>query len=272
MEMSLDTINNILKKALDGDVSARVNESEVPDEFKNLAATVNRVVEKLGDAAEAKKLQKRAEAFLQLNPQGIAVLAGDKHRLDLNKEYERIWRGGYDELMAKKLYDFNIEITGGDDFYASFETKKPAISDMEISWENGEKTYLRLFQTPILDEKGEIDVNYYIYQDLTPQREEMAEIQKLQKRAEAFLQLNPQGITVLAADKHRLDLNKEYERIWRGGYDELMAKKLYDFNIEITGGDDFYASYETKTCGIRYGDLLGEWREELPPPFPDSDY
>ena len=72
MEMSLDTINNILKKALDGDVSARVNESEVADEFKNLAATVNRVVEKLGDAAEAKKLQKRAEAFLQLNPQGIA--------------------------------------------------------------------------------------------------------------------------------------------------------------------------------------------------------
>ncbi|ADN35104.1 methyl-accepting chemotaxis sensory transducer [Methanolacinia petrolearia DSM 11571] len=250
MEMSLDTINNILKKALDGDVLARVNESEVSDEFKNLAATVNRVVEKLGDAAEAKKLQKRAEAFLQLNPQGIAVLAGDKHRLDLNKEYERIWRGGYDELMAKKLYDFNIEITGGDDFYASFETKKPAISDMEISWENGEKTYLRLFQTPILDEKGEIDVNYYIYQDLTPQREEMAEIQKLQKRAEAFLQLNPQGITVLAADKHRLDLNKEYERIWRGGYDELMAKKLYDFNINITGGDDFYASFETKKPAI----------------------
>jgi len=255
--MSIDRINGILKKALDGDVSARLSESEVEDEFKNLVPTINGVLDKLGDAAEAKKLQKRAEAFLQLNPQGITILAADKHRLDLNKEYERIWRGSYDELMAKKLYDFNINIVGGDDFYASYETKKPAVSDMEISWENGEKTYLRLFQTPILDENGEIDVNYYIYQDLTPQKEEMAEIEKLQKRAEAFLQLNPQGITVLAADKHRLDLNKEYERIWHGSYDELMAKKLYDFNINIVGGDDFYASYETKKPAVT--DMEIEW-------------
>ncbi|WAI02498.1 methyl-accepting chemotaxis protein [Methanogenium organophilum] len=199
---------------------------------------------------ELHKLQKRADAFLLENPQGITMLAADKHRLDLNEEYQRIWRGGYDELMAKKLYDFNINIVGGDDFYASYETKKKAITDMEIDWDNGEKSYLRLFQTPILDDDGEIDVNYYIYQDLTEHHEEMEEIKTLQRRADAFLQQNPQGITVLAADKHRLDLNKEYERIWRGGYEELMAKKLYDFNINIVGGDDFYASYETKRKAI----------------------
>ena len=377
--MSIEVINGILKRALDGEVSSKLNESEVSDEFKKLVPTINQVIERLGDAAEAKKLQKRANAFLQDNPQGITILADDKHRLDLNKEYERIWRGSYDELMAKKLYDFNINITGGDDFYASYETKKRAVTDMEISWENGEKSYLRLFQTPILDENGEIDVNYYIYQDLTPQMEKMNEIKKLeeqsnaiveenpmpillwntdltlrkhnkafvklsgyseseaenltmndfrylsqsgksvlntiedkkashgeaeiefpsgvktleryniplmnedgsvdsvmsvynditvlkqemeetkrlQKRADAFLKLNPQGITVLADDKHRLDLNKEYERIWHGSYDELMAKKLYDFNINIVGGDDFYASYETKKPAVT--DMEIEW-------------
>ncbi|GAB7015183.1 hypothetical protein JCM10550A_05490 [Methanogenium cariaci] len=202
------------------------------------------------ELAEIKKLQKRADAFLQQNPQGITVLAADKHRLDLNEEYQRAWRGGYDDLMAKKLYDFNINIVGGDDFYASYETKQKAVTDMEIGWENGEKSYLRLFQTPILDDEGEIDVNYYIYQDLTQQHEELAEIKKLQKRADAFLQQNPQGITVLAPDKHRLDLNEEYQRAWRGSYDELMAKKLYDFNINIVGGDDFYASYETKQKAV----------------------
>ncbi len=199
---------------------------------------------------EIKTLQRRANAFLLENPQGITVLASDKHRLDLNEEYQRIWRGGYDELMAKKLYDFNISIVGGDDFYASYETKQKAVTDMEIAWDNGEKSYLRLFQTPILDENGEIDVNYYIYQDLTAQHEEMEEIKTLQRRANAFLQQNPQGITVLASDKHRLDLNEEYQRIWRGGYDELMAKKLYDFNINIVGGDDFYASFETKMKAV----------------------
>ncbi|MDE4908424.1 methyl-accepting chemotaxis protein [Methanogenium marinum] len=204
----------------------------------------------IGEQEELKKLQKRADAFLMQNPQGITVLAADKHRLDLNEEYQRIWRGGYNDLMAKKLYDFNINIVGGDDFYASYETKKKAVTDMEIGWENGEKSYLRLFQTPILDENGEIDVNYYIYQDLTEQHEEMEEIKTLQRRADAFLQQNPQGITVLAADKHRLDLNEEYQRIWHGGYNDLMAKKLYDFNINIVGGDDFYASYETKKKAV----------------------
>ena len=206
--------------------------------------------ETIREQEELQKLQKRADAFLLENPQGITVLAADKHRLDLNEEYQRIWRGGYDELMAKKLYDFNINIVGGDDFYASYETKKKAVTDMEIAWDNGEKSYLRLFQTPILDEKGEIDVNYYIYQDLTEHHKEMEEIKTLQRRADAFLQQNPQGITVLAPDKHRLDLNQEYQRIWRGGYDELMAKKLYDFNINIVGGDDFYASYETKKKAV----------------------
>ncbi len=204
----------------------------------------------MGEQEELHKLQKRADAFLLENPQGITVLAADKHRLDLNQEYQRMWHGGYDDLMAKKLYDFNINIVGGDDFYASYETKKKAVTDMEITWENGDMSFLRLFQTPILDDDGEIDVNYYIYQDLTQQHEEMGEIKTLQKRADAFLQQNPQGITALAADKHRLDLNEEYQRVWRGGYDELMAKKLYDFNINIVGGDDFYASYETKKKAV----------------------
>ena len=214
----------------------------------------------IGEQDELQRLQKRAEAFLLQNPQGITVLAADKHRLDLNEEYQRIWRGGYDELMGKKLYDFDINIVGGDDFYASYETKKKAVTDMEIAWENGETSYLRLFQTPILDENGEIDVNYYIYQDLTQQHEEMAEIKTLQRRADAFLQQNPQGITVLAADKHRLDLNEEYQRIWRGGYDELMGKKLYDFDINIVGGDDFYASYETKKKAVT--DMEISWGAE----------
>ncbi|MDD4300216.1 MAG: methyl-accepting chemotaxis protein [Methanomicrobium sp.] len=205
------------------------------------------------------KLQKRSEAFLKDNPQGITILASDKHRLDLNKEYERIWRGSYNELMAKKLYDFDITITGGDDFYASYETKKKAVSDMEIRWPDGDVSYLRLFQTPILDENGEIDVNYYIYQDLTAQTKELKEIKKLQKRADTFLKANPQGITVLAPDKHRLDLNKEYENIWHGSYEELMAKKLYDFDIEVSG-DDFYASYESKKRAIT--DMKINWPDK----------
>ncbi|WFN37792.1 methyl-accepting chemotaxis protein [Methanomicrobium antiquum] len=232
---------------------------DVNGELDCILTVYNDITKLREEINNSEKLQKRAEAFLKDNPQGITVLAPDKHRLDLNKEYERIWRGSYEELMAKKLYDFDITITGGDDFYASYETRKRAVSDMEIRWEDGDVSYLRLFQTPILDENGEIDVNYYIYQDLTEQTKELKEIKKLQKRADTFLQDNPQGITVLAPDKHRLDLNKEYENIWRGSYEELMAKKLYDFDIDVTG-DDFYASYETKKRAV--SDMEIRWPDK----------
>ena len=134
------------------------------EEFRSLGKMVNTAIERM---AEAEKLKRRADAFVKFNPQAIAVLAGDKHRLDLNKQYEKAWRGSYDELMAKKLYDFNIKTTG-DDFYASFKTKKMAVSDMEISWEDRTKTYLRLFQLPILDENGEICVNLLLSSGTTP--------------------------------------------------------------------------------------------------------
>ncbi|MBP2147001.1 methyl-accepting chemotaxis protein [Methanofollis sp. W23] len=254
-------VEDILEQALNGDYSVRVNEDQVTDEFKPLARMVNKVVRIMGEREEERKelekLKKRSEAFLKYNPQAIAVLAGDKHRLDLNKEYERAWHGTYDELMAKKLYDFDIK-TSGDDFYASYQTKKLAISDMEVSWEDGTTSYLRLFQVPILDDDGEIDVNYYIYQDLTEQKKELKKVKALQKRADAFVNQNPLAIAVLAGDKHRLDLNKEYERVWHGTYDELMAKKLYDFDIK-TSGDDFYASYQTKKLAV--SDMEVSWED-----------
>jgi methyl-accepting chemotaxis protein len=195
-------------------------------------------------------LQKQSESFIKQNPQAIAVLGPDKSRIDLNKEYERVWRGSYEELMAKKLYDFDITMTGGEDFYASYETKRLAVSDMELKWPNGDKTYVTLYQVPILDDNGDILVNYYIYQDRTAEVEEKGEIEQLQKKAESFIKQNPQAIAVLGPDKTRLDINKEYERVWRGSYEELMAKKLYDFDITMTGGEDFYASFETKRLAV----------------------
>lgn len=165
--MNIEKINRVLKRALEGDTSVRVDERDAGPELKNLAQTVNAVIEKLEHADDSEVFKKRMISFVKFNPQAIAVLGPDKKRIDLNKEYERAWRGSYEELMNKKLYDFDIKITGGDDFYASYNTRKNAQTDMEISWPDNTKTYLRLFQTPILNDSGEIDINYYIYQDLT---------------------------------------------------------------------------------------------------------
>ncbi|MDK2975123.1 MAG: methyl-accepting chemotaxis protein, partial [Methanofollis sp.] len=90
-------MEDTLQRALDGDFSARVKIDLLAEEQKSLGEMVNTAIERM---AEAQKLKKRADAFVQFNPQAIAVLAPDKHRLDLNKQYEKAWRGSYDELMA----------------------------------------------------------------------------------------------------------------------------------------------------------------------------
>ncbi len=165
--MGVDEINRVLIRALEGDTSASLDADSMEAEYRELAHTVNTAIKMLEKAKEAEIYKKRLIAFIAQNPQAIAVLVKDKSRIDLNKEYQRVWRGSREELMNKKLYDFDVKITGGDDFYASFQTKKNACTEMEVSWEDGTKRNLRLFQTPILDDNGEIDVNYYIYQDLT---------------------------------------------------------------------------------------------------------
>ncbi|KQC03503.1 MAG: hypothetical protein APR53_05255 [Methanoculleus sp. SDB] len=154
-------------------------------DLTNILIVYNDVTVERREMEEVNILKRRAEAFIKENPQAITILADDKHRLDLNVEYQRVWRGSYDELMAKKLYDFDITITGGDDFYASYETKKKAITNMEVAWPNGEKSYLILYQVPILNDKGEIDVNYYIYQDVTEDHRKGQEVQKLMETAQA---------------------------------------------------------------------------------------
>jgi len=248
--VSINYINGILQSALDGDFSRKVDVTELPDDMKVIGENVNKAVRKLKKMDMYEQMLKGSDDFIENNPQALAVLGPDKKRLLINEKYVELWRCTRDELMLKDISSFNVEYTGGDDIYASFRTKQNSGTDLKIIHNNGDESYIHVYQVPILNKDGEIDTVYYIYEDRTEQHDELAEVQKLQKRADAFLKQNPQGITVLAADKHRLDLNEMYQKIWHGGYEELMAKKLYDFDIEIIGGDDFYASYETKKNAI----------------------
>ncbi|WAI02324.1 methyl-accepting chemotaxis protein [Methanogenium organophilum] len=160
----LDDWAETLKSAIKGDTSARINLDIVDGSLKSLGETLNIAMDIM---AEVDLLQNKAELFIRENPLAIAVLGPNKSCIDINREYERVWRGRYEELMRKKLYEFDIMVTGGDDMYASFETKRHAVSEMELKWPNGEKTYVTLSQVPVLDDNGDILVNYYIYQDRT---------------------------------------------------------------------------------------------------------
>lgn len=251
--MSIEMIEDALRRALDGDFSSSLNQLSQVDtdpDTKKLVGLVESAIGQMKKSVKYQEMLRGVDEFIAKYPYPLAIYGPDGACLMLNAQYCDLFRDSCETLMKKSFSDFDITILGGDSLFASHETKKNSETDLQVAWDDGSKNYLKLHQVPISDGAEGISVVYHIYQDQTAIMGEQEELHKLQKRADAFLMENPQGITVLAADKHRLDLNQEYQRMWHGGYDELMAKKLYDFNINIVGGDDFYASYETKQKAV----------------------
>jgi len=215
-------------------------------ELTGILIVYNDVTEKRKEADEIRRMQQRIDTMIRQNPLAIATLRPDKSRIDINDEYARMWRGTREETLAKKLYDYDITILNGDHFYACYETKKPARTDVMVKWPDGVKKYLTLNAIPILDAKGDIEMAFYVWNDWTDLQKQKEEVEKTEHRVDAMIKLNPLAIATLRADKSRIDINDEYARMWRGTREETLAKKLYDYDITILNGDHFYACYETK--------------------------
>ncbi|MEN6610803.1 MAG: methyl-accepting chemotaxis protein, partial [Methanoregulaceae archaeon] len=162
-----------------------------------------------------------------------------------------------EELMKKKLYDFNIKVLNGVDFYQCFETKKLAHTEAMVSWPDGVVRYLNLDAIPILNTGGNIDVAFYVWTDVTELHTKMDEVQKMKGRVDRMIEDNPLAIAVLRADKSRISINKQYEAFWRGSREELMRKKLYDFDIKVLNGVDFYQCFETKK--LAHTETMVKW-------------
>ncbi|CCJ36198.1 methyl-accepting chemotaxis protein [Methanoculleus bourgensis MS2] len=227
------------------------------NELTGILNVYNDVTEKRKEEAEIRRMQHRIDTMIRENPLAIATLRPDKSRIDINDEYARMWRGTREETLAKKLYDYDITILDGDHFYACYETKKLARTDVMVKWPDGVKKYLTLNAIPILDEKGDIEMAFYVWNDWTDLQEEREEVAKTEHRVDAMIKQNPLAIATLRPDKSRIDINDEYARMWRGTREETLAKKLYDYDITILEGDHFYACYETKK--LARTDVMVKW-------------
>ena len=224
---------------------------------ESILMVYNDLTEKRQEEEEIQRMQHRIDTMIKLNPLAIALLRPDKSRIDINDEYARMWRGTREETLAKKLYDYDITVIDGDHFYACYETKKPARTDVMVKWPDGVRKYLTLNAIPILDANGEIEMAFYVWNDWTDLKEKEEEVKDTEHRVDAMIKQNPLAIATLRPDKSRIDINDEYARMWRGTREETLAKKLYDYDITILDGDHFYTCYETKK--LARTDVMVKW-------------
>jgi len=119
--MDVTILEQAVKKAADGDLKVRIDENRAETEIRPLVQQINRLIVKTADTAEKKQ---RADTMIKFNPLAISILKKDRAIVNINKKYESLWRGTREELMKKRLFDFDITVLSGDHLYACFETRK----------------------------------------------------------------------------------------------------------------------------------------------------
>lgn len=184
----------------------------------------NDITELTARMQDIERMKARADRMIKENPLAIALLAGDKSRTDINREYERMWRGGYDELMKKKLYDFDITVLDGEDFYACFTTRKRSFTETLVRWPDGVQKYLRLDAIPVLDDKGEIEMAFYIWTDQTEQKLKMQEVQQLREQTEQIIEEAPVPMLLWNSDLTIRRTNRAFLDLT--GYSKADASRL----------------------------------------------
>ena len=261
--MELKEIENVLKKTSEGNFSTRVDESKIDIELKAVAQMLNKTLEK---AAMAKELKHRADVMIQYNPMAIAILRKDKTRIHINKAYETVWRGSREELLKKKLNDFNITVLSGEHFYACFETRKLAITDCLVTFPDGIKKYLTLNAIPILDKSGDVDGAFYIWMDHTDLHEKMEAVKKVEQRVDRIIQENPFPLFTIDADLSVKISNQAFLEFTGYSKERASSLSMKDFKYLKNKGDTVEGTIKSKrrskgesTIEFPAGTFMLEW-------------
>ena len=203
------------------------------NEIESILIIYNDLTRQREGEEESRRIRRRVDTMIKQNPLAIATLRSDKSRIDINDEYVRMWRGTREETLAKKLYDYDITILNDVHFYACYETKKPARSDVMVKWPDGVKKYLTLNAIPILDAKGEIEMAFYVWNDWTEQREREDQIRNLMETAKQEGERLAESARELGGALSAMAKGDLTAFVKSGADDPLHAVKN-DYNVSLT--------------------------------------
>ncbi|MFA5221484.1 MAG: PAS domain-containing methyl-accepting chemotaxis protein [Methanoregula sp.] len=261
--MEIIDFEQIIKRAADGDFTVRADENRASPEVKPLVVQFNRLMEKTADIAEKKH---RADTMIKFNPLAIAILKRDKAIVNINKKYESLWRGTREELIKKKLYDFDITVLSGEHFYACFDTRKLSTSNCLVKWPDGTIKYLTLHAMPMQDAHGDVDGAFYFWIDTTEIHEKIEEAKKVEGQVDRILQENPYALFTIATDLSIKTANQAFLKLTGYSRDVISRLSMKDFKYLKNKGASVETAIRSKqraegesTIEFPRGTLLIEW-------------
>ncbi len=207
---------------------------------------INRLIVKTADTAEKKQ---RADTMIKFNPLAISILKKDRAIVNINKKYESLWRGTREELMKKRLFDFDITVLSGDHLYACFETRKLSVSSCRVKWPDGTQKYLTLQAMPMLDAVGEVDGAFYFWIDNTDLHDKIAESERVKLRADRIIEENPYALFTIDTSLTVRSANNAFLKLTGYSRDEAARLSMKDFKYKKNKGASVEATITSKQRG-----------------------
>jgi methyl-accepting chemotaxis protein len=199
----------------------------------------------------------------ETNPMPMAILDDTYHLLDTNHAYEELMRKPKDQLLKMEAKDYRIKFLSGDKTEKTFLEGKMSKCELEIVFKDGMKKIVEQYGVPLAKKGGKVFTAFFVFNDITRQREKEAEIQtqmekvtNLQKRSEIIVQQNPMPMLLLATDFKILVANDAYVQMSGISYETLSAMSARDFKVLEQRGEGLKQVIQQKKRS--YGEVTVE--------------
>ena len=225
----------VLTKQLRDEIAAlKARLLQPSEDLKKLNAKIEQV----------ENLKKRSETIVQENPMPMLLLNTALMISVTNKAFEKLSGMSFADIVKLNFNDFNVIERKGDKITAAFETRARGTALVRINFPSGER-YLREYAIPIADTYGTVKNILIVYNDITKETEEAADIQKkikqidaLKKRSETIVQENPMPILLLDKNMRIIVTNKAFCTMSGIDNNHLQDIRIGSFNVIERKGDD----------------------------------
>ncbi len=233
-EKKLSESSNLAKqlKAENGELKKRL--SKPSEDLEKLNAKIEQV----------ENLKKRSETIVQENPMPMLLLNSGLMITVTNKAFEKLSGMPFSDIVKLNINDFKVLERKGDKVSTAFETRARSMAYVKISFPSGER-YLREYAIPIADRYGSVKNILIVYNDITKEKEEAADIEKkikqidsLKKRSETIVQENPMPILLVDPNMRVIVTNKAFCTMSGISQENILNRRISDFKVVERKGED----------------------------------
>lgn len=236
----LEQGTEVLNAALQGDYSARLDENVSNNGFKPFATALNASIDRI---SEANVIKAQWTAMFRENPLPMVMIDNAFNMIDLNRAYENLMQRSRDQLLNMAATDYKISLIKGDRTEKTFTGVKTS-SELAITFGDGKTKIVEQYGIPVPDEHGEIISAFFVYNDVTLEREEgekiqyqMKEIKNLKQRSDTVVSENPMPILLVDTDFNIILSNQAFLDISGISYEKISSMNARDFRVLSQKGE-----------------------------------